>query len=129
VRYLNPDSFPIWESAVVFAAALALLSFRCRELFEPGKRIVGTAGMTAGMLVLALAVTARHETVGHGAALLALFAVTFSLASIGKMEELKIAAEDQRRGEAPGLAPIIVVLRIAVLAPLVYLAYWLMLKA
>ncbi len=129
VCYVNPDGFPFWECVIVFAGALALLAFRCRGLFEPGKRIIGTGGMALGLLALAAGVTARHETLGHGAALLALFAIAFSVATIGKMDDLKVAAEDQRRGETPGLAPIIVVLRIAVLAPLIYLAYWCMLKA
>ena len=129
MRFVNPDGFPLWESVVVAAGALVLLAFRCRGLFEPGKRVVGTGGMALGMLALVVGVTARHESLGHSAALLALFVVAFSLATIGKMEDLKVAAEEQRRGETPGLAPVVVVLRIAVLAPVIYLVYWCMLRA
>ena len=141
MRYVNLDAAPLWESLVVAVISAGLLIWRCWTLFPPSKRTRSALGMAAGAAAYTGSVLARRDSFGHGVELLALVAVSFSIASIGKLEAYRLelqqaraasatssrgrSAEADAQNAARSVAPTIV-LRLTAVAIVIAVAYWLL---
>jgi len=92
--------------------------------------------MTIGLIAYAGSVLARHEAFGQGVALLALVAVSFWLASLGRLEAFAMEVASTRRakkssgsaggasGSVGSAATTSVVRRLLVISCALALAYW-----
>jgi hypothetical protein len=140
VRYVNLDLAPLWECCLIAALSVAFMVWRTWTLFPPAARTRDSGSLAVVMLAATCSGLLRHDGFGHGVELAALAAVSFGVASIGKLDALRAAAagdrerarhsvpqfmEDAETREA-GKAAVVVVLRIVGVAVALWLAYWLL---
>jgi hypothetical protein len=142
VQYVNLSIAPLWECISVAALSIVLLVWRSWKLFEPDKRVKSALIMAIGATAYTCSVLARRESFGQGVALLALVAVSFWLATIGRIDEFaQEVAQSRRAGKGSGAranggragngsssASTSVVRRLAVIACLIAVSYWLVMK-
>jgi hypothetical protein len=134
VRYVNLDEAPLWECLALAALSSAFMVWRCWRLFDPATRLRSGAAMAAGLAAVTCSVLARRDAFGHGVELLVLVAVSFGIASIGKMGGLQTAAKherDRKRGVSSPFAEAdkvgsVVFLRLIGVALVLWLGYWLL---
>ena len=138
MRYVNLDLAPLWESLVIAVLSAALLIWRCWSLFPEGNRAKSALGMAAGIGAYTAAVLVRRDSFGHGVELLSLVAVSFTIASIGKLEAYRLEIQQARATSTssrarparaqPQVAPrsvaLVLLLRLAVVAISIAVAYW-----
>jgi hypothetical protein len=140
VRYVNLDLAPLWECCLIAALSVAFMVWRTWTLHPPAVCARAGGCLAVTMLAATCSGLARHDSFGHGVELAALAAVSFGVASIGKMDALRAAAaRDRERARNPipefmedaetheaDRAAVTVALRILGVAVALWLANWLL---